>query len=500
MFMYLDELLKGIDGLKDVPHMEITHLSCDSRTVQPGCLFFALPGTNVDGSRFIAEAVKGGASAIVQEVKEDKSVQIPQIQVSDARLVLAEAASRFYGHPTKDYYLCGITGTNGKTTLTYLLENIWSAKNTGVIGTVNYRYNNKIFPAPLTTPDSITMQKIFAEMSKEDMTTVVIEASSHALEQKRVHGCEIDSAVFTNLTQDHLDYHGDMESYFSSKKILFHDVLPNSSKKEKLVVINLDDPYGRRLKEELDGKDFEVKTFSIANKEADLFVDKVQYSIQETEAILCCNGEKKKIKTNLLGEHNLRNILAAILVGLHRKINLDEILDNLQSVEVPGRLQRVLNTNCFVDYAHTPDALINVLSSLKEIMKSDPQTKRLIVVFGCGGDRDKRKRSLMGEAVARLADLSLVTSDNPRTEDPAQIIDDILPGVTPHQNKFDGKYGFLVEVDRRKALHKVIELADKQDVVVVAGKGHEDYQIIGTDRIHFDDSEILTELINATND
>jgi len=498
--MYLDDLFESITDVHDVPHVKIGGLCCDSRKVMAGDLFFALPGTKLNGSQFVVAALKGGASAIVSQEKIDSSLSVPEITVKDIRAVLAKVAARFYGDPTQDFYLCGITGTNGKTTITYLLESMWGVRQTGVIGTINYRIGGDCFPSSLTTPDAITVQKIFSDMVKANISTATIEASSHALEQRRVHDCQFDSAVFTNLTQDHLDYHGDMETYYQSKLILFKEILSNSVKSHKLIVVNRDDEYGLSLIKEMNQTGINVQTFSVGNKQADIFLENPRYSIRQSEADIVCHGARKRVVTNLLGEHNMRNLMAAVLVGLHQGKNLDDILNACKNLYVPGRLQRVLNSNFFVDYAHTPDALKNVLSSLKNIMKTDPQTKRLIVVFGCGGDRDRKKRPLMGEAVGRLADVALITSDNPRTEDPLKIIEDIVPGVAACQHKFDGDQGYLVEADRRKALEMVVEQAGPQDVVVVAGKGHEDYQILGTKKIHFDDAEILAQHLATSHD
>lgn len=487
--MKLHDLLKNLVGEK-IPDLEISHVCCDSRQVVPGALFFAVPGTVTDGAKYIAEAVNKGASAIVYQVEGQSEVTVPHFKVKNVWVVMAEVAARFYKNPTFKFYLCGITGTNGKTTTTYLLERIWFKEIIGVIGTVNTRYKKTVLPATHTTPDVLSTQKIFSDMLKEDITAAVMEVSSHALEQGRVLGCHFDSVVFTNLTLDHLDYHKNMESYYQAKKLLFSEILPQSQKEKKMAVVNLDDSFGERLLKEVSGR-YPIKTFSVKNPKADIYIKNAEYRITGTKAQIVCQGKIQNLETNLLGEHNLKNIMVAILVALHRGADLDFICEQMRDVSVPGRLERILETGFFVDYAHTPDALKNVLRALGKIMTQG----RLIVVFGCGGDRDKEKRPLMGQVSAELADVVVVTSDNPRTEEAQKIIDDILPGVASAMKKQGGKKSMMVEVDRRKALEVAVQMAKPDDVVLIAGKGHEDYQIIGTEKIHFDDREILRELI-----
>lgn len=487
--MKLHDLLKNTVDEK-IPDLEISQVSCDSRQVVPGTLFFAVPGTVTDGGQYIAEAIHKGASAIVYQGEGRVSGSVPHFKVGDVRQTMAEVAARFYHEPSLKFYLCGVTGTNGKTTTTYLLEKIWFEEVIGVIGTVNTRYKKTILPATHTTPDIFSIQKIFSDMVREEITAAVMEVSSHALEQKRVLSCHFDSVIFTNLTQDHLDYHQNMEAYYQAKKLLFSEVLPRSKKDQKLAVVNLDDKFGERLIKEVAGV-YEIKTFSVKNPKADIFVKAADYTIGGTKAEFVLNGKTKKIETNLLGEHNLKNIMAAILIAMHRGADLDFICEQVSDVRVPGRLERILHTSFFVDYAHTPDALENVIRALRVIMKSG----RLIVVFGCGGDRDKTKRPLMGKVAAELGDVALVTSDNPRTEIAEKIIEDILPGLKNAMKPYDGKKGMMVEVDRKKALETAVRIAGSDDVVLVAGKGHEDYQIIGTEKFHFDDREILGELI-----
>lgn len=504
-----------------ISDVEITGLCFDSRNVTKGCVFFALPGTKTDGARFVADAVRTGAVTVVCPADSVLTgLSVPVIAVRDSRASLALAASRFYHEPTRSFYLCGVTGTKGKTTITYLLEKIWGERNTGVIGTVNFRYTGKIIPATHTTPDALALQSMFAEMVRKNIRFVVMETSSHALEQRRIAGSQFDCAVFTNLSQEHMDYHGTMEAYFASKKILFSDLLQRSEKKIRLAVINIDDPFGQRLAQEVKHASFSVQTFSCHDAQADLWLKEAQYTMQGTQAILEYKDKEHHVQTNLLGEYNMRNIMAAFLVACHSGVDVEQILNAVQTVDVPGRLQRVGDSNFFIDYAHVPDALSNVLRAMREIMNSPstplrqglrlsssegPQGRsgqvsampRLGVVFGCGGDRDRTKRPVMGKVAAELADFVIVTSDNPRTEDPQSIVDQILPGVCGVLKPFDGERGYLVEVDRHKAVQKAVEIARSDDVVIVAGKGHEDYQILGTQKVHFDDVEEVSRCLGA---
>ncbi len=492
--MKLSTLLSDITHSKIVNDVEVVALTEDSRRVVTGSVFFAKSFTKADGANHIAEAAKRGASAIVSHLTEIPGVDIQVITVADVSLSLALATARFFGMPTQKFFLCGVTGTNGKTTITYLLEKIWSPQKSGVIGTVNVRVAGKIFDATHTTPDSVALNGFFSEMVKVGVDSVAIEVSSHALTQKRAHGCAFNAAVFTNLTQDHLDYHENMEDYFVAKKILFTELLAASPKQNKVAVINLDDEYGQRLATDLGAmKNIAVLTFSTKNPQAHLSINKAQYLISGTEAELLFHGEKLTLKTNLIGEHNLRNIMAAFLVAQSQ--GKKNALDLLKDVRVPGRLERVGNSNFFVDYAHTPDALDNVLKALREIMTKDSTAGRLWVVFGCGGDRDRKKRPLMGEIAASLADVVVVTSDNPRTEVAKDIVTEILPGVVKGLKAYNGDKGYMIEVDRRTALMLAVEEAGPNDVVLVAGKGHEDYQIIGTEKIHFDDREEIAKFL-----
>ena len=492
--MQLEDLIKDVqfDASKSLSKIEVESLSCDSRTVEKGALFFGLSGVVEDGMEYAEQAEQKGAVAVIHDSENKIDSSIPHIQVDDARAVMSQVACRFYENPSKRFYLCGVTGTNGKTTMTYLLDRFFDADQTGIIGTINVRYGDKVLKTSHTTPESLVTQKYFSEMAEAGTKVVVMEVSSHALAQKRVDYSDFDSAIFTNLTQDHLDYHSDMESYFQAKKRLFLDCLGKSSKKNKLAVVNLDSAYGRRLIEDLDGVEgVQLKTVSLKNKNADLHLLSSKIGFQGIEATLSVDGQECSFKTNLIGEHNISNVMQAMAVALHKGVALEKLLSDLESMVIPGRLESVGARSIFVDYAHTPDALENVISALNGIRKSG----RLIVVFGCGGDRDQAKRPLMGEVVGKNSDVAFVTSDNPRTEDPRDIIDQILDGVVGYQSRYDGEQGYCMAVDREEAIEEAVSLMREDDVLLVAGKGHEDYQIIGKEKRYFDDREILQSLL-----
>lgn len=498
---------------------QTTGISCDSRRVSPGNIFFAIDGTRLKGGDFVAEALQRGAAAIVCSmscVLPDIPSSIPVVRVTDVRKALAESADIYYQHPSQKIFAVGITGTNGKTTISYLLEALWGPEKTGVMGTVNIRWASKILaPASQTTPDPIFLHEKLSDMQREGVTHAALEISSHALEQKRAHALALDVAIFTNLTQDHLDFHQDMASYFDAKQKLFTEILAASPKSRRLAVINMDDPYGEKLAQILIDKNkshdapfIHVQTFSLKNEAATAFARIEKTSLDGTEATVQFAGRSQPLFTTLIGRHNIQNILTAFLVGTFEGLEARAVLDRIRAVSVPGRLQRVgsqSSTHFFVDYAHTPDALENVLKALRAVLEnshtptSESMTSkaRLICVFGCGGDRDPGKRPLMGGIAARLADVVIITSDNPRTEDPQKIIEAICAGVINTAIPFDGNRGYLVDPDRRSALCQVVQIARPGDAVLVAGKGHEDYQIIGTVKTPFDDAKILQELLGS---
>jgi UDP-N-acetylmuramyl-tripeptide synthetase len=489
------------------PDPDIASIHYRSQAVQAGGMFVAIEGQTADGHDFIAEALQRGAAAIVAQkawkdlIREGTPSATTEnapvyIQVADTRKALADLAARFYGNPSEQLVLIGITGTNGKTTVTYLVEGILvtAGFKTGVIGTINYRYAGKTFNNPMTTPEALDLQRILAEMQRAGTTHVVMEASSHAIELQRIRNCWFDVAAFANLSQDHLDFHGDMQSYWASKKRLFTEYLNRGPKKQTAVaVINCDDEKGSELLQELTRPVIKTGTAPAA----DIIAETSRCNFSGTVGRVSTPGGSFDFKTPLVGTHNIANILSATGVGFALRIPAAVIKAGLESATaIPGRLEGIQNRIgrfVFVDYAHTPDALENVLSALQSIAPA-----RIICVFGCGGDRDKKKRLLMGEIAARGCDLTVVTSDNPRTEDPLAIIQQILPGTRRMQGReyspakitsgFE-KRGYVVEPDRRRAIEIGIRVALPGDVVLIAGKGHETYQIIGKQRIPFDDRE-----------
>jgi UDP-N-acetylmuramoyl-L-alanyl-D-glutamate--2,6-diaminopimelate ligase len=395
--------------------------------------------------------------------------------------------------------MLGVTGTNGKTTTSYLIQSIAEAGggSTGIIGTIQTRYAGRTVEATHTTPDALELQKLLRDMVDAGVDTVVMEVSSHALAQERVHGVSFRAAAFTNLTRDHLDYHKDLEDYFQAKRKLFSENLSTGG----VAVVNGDDTNAARIYNELRGEKRMAWKFSRAGA-GEISAANVEYSLQGIKAVLKTPAGDIPVKSGLLGPHNLENILAAAGVALGAGFSRRDVQDGIERVRrVPGRLERIEGNGltALVDYAHTDDALRRMLESVRTMTRG-----RVIAVFGCGGDRDKGKRPLMGQAAAELADLAVVTSDNPRTEDPDAIIEEILPGlekgglrrISAGKAK-SGEKGYLVESDRRAALEAAVSLAKPEDVIVVAGKGHEDYQILGTEKIHFDDREELAKLLGA---
>jgi UDP-N-acetylmuramoyl-L-alanyl-D-glutamate--2,6-diaminopimelate ligase len=485
--MILGDLIKGIKtkkiiGSKDI---EILGISYNSREVRDGFLFAAIKGEKTDGHKYIGLALESGAKALlVEEIPKSISNSVSIIQVEDTKSALAKISANFFRHPTKELTLVGVTGTNGKTTITYLLESIWKemGKSAGVIGTVEYRFSGRKIPSNMTTPESLDLMKLLRDMRDSGVECVVMEVSSHALDRKRVVCCHFDAAVFTNLTQDHLDYHGTVENYFNAKKKLFTEVLKASEKREKFSIINLDDPYGREIARDAGGK---IIYYSATSNCATVYAEKTDITHGGIWALLNTPWGKIEINSKLFGKHNLSNILAASATALSLGALPIAVERGISRVEsVPGRLDRVENSlgiTVLVDYAHTPDALKNVLIAVR------PFTPRnLILVFGCGGDRDPIKRPIMGKIGRELSDVLIVTSDNPRTEPPERIIDQIEKGV--FEIGTNDKPYFRIP-DRCHAIRKAIEIATEGDTVLIAGKGHENYQILGIEKIPFDDKE-----------
>lgn len=493
--MSLNRLLEALEGAQVVgdDRVPVPGLAYHSQRVVPGGVFVALKGAKTDGNRFLAQALAQGARVVVTEESFDPPAGVTWVRVPQARLALARMSAAFYGHPSRDLVLVGITGTNGKTTTSFLLEAILRAagKRVGVVGTVNYRVGETLWPAPVTTPESLDLQRLLSEMREMGVSHTVLEVSSHALEQHRVDGASFAAGIFTNLSQDHLDYHQDLDCYFRAKSRLFLEILVNGAGRPGLAVLNLDDPCGQQLHQQL-----KTPLLSYGHHlESTVRPLSYRFQRQGLEAVLVTPIGKLPITSRLVGPYNLSNIMAAAATALGLGVDPDAVAAGVAGLPgVPGRLERLgplEGPSVFVDYAHTPDALIQVLAALNTL-----NFARLITVFGCGGDRDRTKRPLMGQAAAQGSKLLVVTSDNPRTEDAVAIISDIEVGLEamkfPRLSLTEarrGEQGYLVVPDRREAIHLAVSLAQPPDAVLVAGKGHEDYQIWGEKKIHFDDRE-----------
>ena len=502
--MKLIQLIKGIDiiNLSADTQGEVSTLCYAADKCEQGSMFVAIRGLAHDGHDFIADAVNRGARYIVCE----KDVQIPSgvkaIKVMSSRRALGVLAKNYFGNPSARLCLVGVTGTNGKTTTTYILESILvkAGLKCGVLGTVNYRYNNKTYPAPNTTPESYEMQKILRAMADEGVTHVIAEVSSHAIDLKRVDDCDFDLGVFTNLTHEHLDYHLTMKNYFQAKKRFFAEVLPQSKKVHpQKMIINGDDQWGKII---LKNVALPALTYGVEKNNA-VMAASYELSLSGIKAKIDLEGENISISTPLVGKFNIYNILAAAAAAKALQIPSAIIKAGIENLSyVPGRLERIDSSFGFtvlIDYAHKPDALKQVLQNLAEFKK-----KRIITVFGCGGNRDKGKRPLMGEAATFYSDLAIVTSDNPRLEDPLVIIAEIEKGIESNKIKkadFDNlsehrdTHSYAVIPDRRKAIETAIMEAEPEDIVLIAGKGHEDYQILGTKKIPFDDRIVAVQAL-----
>lgn len=474
--------------------VDIRGIAYDSRKVEAGSLFVAIPGFREEGFRFVEDAIQRGAIAIVAEQEPEQD--IAWIQVPDARWALSALSSSFYGEPSTQLCLIGITGTNGKTTTAYLLESIFreAGEEVGLLGTVEYRYARRSEPAERTTPESLDLHQLFSRMIDKGVTHLVMEVSSHAVALHRVSHCSFDAVVFTNLTQDHLDFHKSMESYFEAKKRLFTDILSGSSKSRRFAILNADDPWSKRIAAETEGR---IVTYGVENREADFSLRPIRIDQKGIVAEVSSPQGDFRVESKLLGRYNLYNIASAIATAQSLGCDRASIVQGITATAVvPGRLEPIPNTKgitVIVDYAHTPDALEKTIGAVKEFQKG-----RLITVFGCGGDRDREKRPQMGRIAALRSDLTIVTSDNPRGEEPQKIIEEVLPGLERGRasriaredlQRVNASRCYAVIVDRREAIREAIEAATPGDVVLIAGKGHETYQMIGDRREHFDDRE-----------
>ncbi|MGV7219959.1 MAG: UDP-N-acetylmuramoyl-L-alanyl-D-glutamate--2,6-diaminopimelate ligase [Nitrospinales bacterium] len=469
---------------------EISSLAYDSRKVEEGGLFTAIPGIKVDGDKFIPDALARNAHAFISQASPEKFLglksgndDVTAINVKDARHAMAWLAAEFYSHPSKSLNLVGITGTNGKTTLSYILESIYQQKGNkcGVIGTINCRYGGNVIPSNMTTPESIDINRMLDEMLRNDVTDCFLEVSSHSLDLKRVRELRFSIGVLTNLSRDHIDFHKDMDSYKFSKKSFFKDCFMEKQ------VVNVDDIVGKEI---LNETTRETMTTGIENQ-ADVMAKNCRLSSDGIEFTLSTPNGDREVNSALVGKHNIYNLLSAAAVALLQGLTLDQIASGIQGIKnVPGRFETIQMGQDFtvaVDYAHTSDALENVLNAAKSLNPS-----KIITVFGCGGDRDRGKRAVMGDIATSMSDYTVITDDNPRSESSAQIIDDIKNGI-PAAIVETGN--FTIIPDRRKAIRKAIEIADKGNLVLIAGKGHEDYQILSTGKIHFDDREVAREAL-----
>jgi UDP-N-acetylmuramoyl-L-alanyl-D-glutamate--2,6-diaminopimelate ligase len=502
----LSHLLENIDviEIKGESGGDVLSVCYDSKSCGRGSLFVAIPGLSRDGHDFIPEAVAGGASYILHENNFIPPPGVTAIKVTNSRRTLGILGKNYYRNPSAELCLIGVMGTNGKTTVTYLLESVFGVAGycTGVLGTVNYRYRDKIFPAPNTTPESFEFQKILREMADHGVTHVIAEVSSHAVDLRRVDDCVFALGIFTNLSQDHLDYHKTMENYFQAKLRFFREILPAAGKRRPgKMIINGDDPWGQRILKEANcsGVIFGLQEGSDVRGEiVSLTAEGIKAIIHDVQGV-------QAISSPLIGRFNLYNVLAAVGAAMALDVPAGSIREGIAGLTgVPGRLQRISlweEPNVFVDYAHTPDALLRVLQNLVEFRRG-----KIITVFGCGGNRDRGKRPLMGSAATIYSDVTIITSDNPRGEDPLQIISEIEGGVdlksvrklsSDQISANRGVKCYTLLPDRQKAIELAVRLAIPGDTVLIAGKGHEDYQIVGQKRFPFDDRLVAREALDA---
>jgi UDP-N-acetylmuramoyl-L-alanyl-D-glutamate--2,6-diaminopimelate ligase len=484
----LSEILNGIQDLKAKGNIDIDikNISCNSKKVTQDTLFVAIKGYDVDGHDYINDAIANGATAIMlEDINKIRNIILPDnvtfIVTKDSRYSLAISACNFYGNPSRKFKLIGVTGTKGKTTTTYMIKTLLEAqgKKVGLIGTIeNYIGEDSLGESERTTPESLDLQRMFAQMVEQKVEYVVMEVSSQALKLNRVAGIKFDVGVFTNFSKDHISAkeHSDMEDYFNSKMKLFENC--------NIGFVNIDDFRGARVKREAK---CQVKTYGIDNG-CDLLAKDITITNIGVDFKAKISDKNERIKVDIPGRFSVYNSLAAISVALYYGCSPEIIKTALENIKIPGRSELVPNKkelSIMIDYAHSPESLENILQAVKTYTKG-----RVIVVFGCGGDRDSSKRPIMGEIAGRIADYSIVTSDNPRTEDPEAIVKDIEAGIS----KTKGKYEVIV--DRREAIEKAIKMANTKDIVILAGKGHEPYQEINKVKYSFDEREIVKEIIN----
>lgn len=478
--MKLKQILEGIDYklIKGNDDLEIRAIQYDSREVKDGDLFVCIEGYSTDGHKYVASAVKNGASVVICNKDLGNVPECTVIKVEDSRKVLAVAAANYYGRPADKIKVIGITGTNGKTTSTFMMKSILEAAGykVGLVGTIANYIGEKKIPSERTTPESLELQKLFKDMVDAGVQYCVMEVSSHSLYLDRVYGVKFSQAIFTNLTRDHLDFHKTFENYYAAKLILFKNAV-NS-------IVNIDDQYGEKVY----GDILDKKIAYSIDKDSDLKGSDLHMHSRGVEFNITYENDTEHINLNIPGKYNVMNALGSAGACLKEGIPLKTVKKGLEDMLcVPGRCEIVtqnynLGYEVIVDYAHTPDGLENILKTAREFTKG-----KLISVFGCGGDRDNTKRPIMGKIGTELSDLAVITSDNPRTEDPMLIIDEITKGIE--------KDNYIVVENRREAIKKAMQMAEKDDVIVVAGKGHEDYQVLKDKTIHFDEREIIAEIV-----
>ena len=474
----IGDLLQGVDVQSLIGNMdtEIKQIHHNSKNIEEGDVFVALAGIHADGHDYIPMAIEKGAAVVVHEKKLQLEGVI-NVRVGNTHKALALMADRYFNSPASSTLITGITGTNGKTTTTYIVKQILDSAGVscGLIGTINYQIGDTLIEPPWTTPDALELHSLLARMRDKQLQSVVMEVSSHALKQDRVYGLQFRAAVFTNLSRDHLDYHPDMEDYRRSKEKLFGQIDPVKG----WGVSNLDDPVGEEIAKKYSER---MITYSSKRLRGDIYPDEIELTSTGMKGTFETPVGKLDITSPLVGEFNLSNVLAAIGTGITLEIKSESIVEGIKKASsIPGRFEKISagqSFNVIVDYAHTPDSVSRALKAARKFTDG-----KVITLLGCGGDRDQGKRSLMGEIAAEFADTAIITSDNPRSEDPEKIIDEIFDGISSSAQA-------VRMVDRKQAIEQALSLAKSGDTVVLLGKGHEKYQVIGTRRIPFDDREI----------
>lgn len=490
----LKQLLAGVEHRIESGSdaVEIAALAYDSRECSPGTLFFCIPGYKVDGHEFVPEALARGASALIVERSVDAPEGVTVVRVTDSREAMGLISANYFGWPSRALNLVGVTGTNGKTSVAFLIDALHreQGKCSGLLGTVENRIGDEMAAVKRTTPEAFDLQALIARMVEKKCSAAIMEVSSHAVFLKRIAGCAFNAAIFTNLTQDHLDFHKDMDEYFAAKKELFTDYLSD----EGVSLLNSDDPAAKIIANGAKGKTIR---YAVIDPAAEVRAEKVKCTLDGISyTVVSTLAEPFDIESPLMGMFNVYNTLAMVAYGLSQGASAEIIARTLKSMNgVPGRFERINEGQpyrVFVDYAHTPDGLLNILRAAREICRG-----RLVVVFGAGGDRDRSKRPLMGAAAAQNADFVIVTSDNPRTEDASRIVDQITLGIEQAllKNSVPPSFKYIVEPDRFAAIRYAIENAQDDDVIIIAGKGHENYQIFKDRTIFFDDREVARNLI-----